>query len=491
MEKNIIFIMTDQHRLDHVSYHGEGKIETPHIDRIAESAGFTKCQTVNPICTPARTALLTGKYTHQIGTLAMSGDLSRQHPTYLRALQKAGYHTSGIGKFHFLQTWKWNMPSGNHLDLVAQKEEIAKYGFDYIWEASGKQLSRQNRCDYIAHLEKKGLADKYRSFVDTAGSNANFLLQARDDGGDGDPSPLADEDYVDILVGDQVVSRIVNRPKDRPFFIFGSFCSPHKPMDPPPSYLERVPYEEEDDFITGGEPIPDEHKKKLYKRRRSYKAMIKLVDDQVGRIFQTLEKEGLLDDTVILFTADHGEMMGDHMRIQKSSWYKESCTVPAAVRHPDYLERKILDTPVELTDLTATILDAAGLDYREVLSKEWPAFHDLVPCRSLMPLIRGEAEKIRDFTFSECSGLWQMIQDERFKYAVDLRYEEPGRMEEVLLDTRSDPEELVNLAQEEEYREVLSLMRERRQWINDTTPPAQTRWAKLSEEGEAYSYPRG
>jgi arylsulfatase len=486
--KNIIFLMTDQHRLDHVSYHGKSAMETPHIDRIAQSAGFTKCQTVNPICTPARTALLTGKYSHQIGTLAMSGDLSLQHPTYLQALQKAGYHTSGIGKFHFLQTWKWNLSSGNHLDLVAQKGEIAKYGFDYIWEAAGKQLSRQNYCDYMKYLDEKGLMETYRSFVDTAGSNPFQLLDAHDDIHDGDPSPLKDEDYVDIKIGDQIVNRIKNRPQNAPFFIFGSFCSPHKPMDPPSSFLDQIPYEEIDDFITDGEEIPDEHKKKLYKRRRSYKAMIKLVDDQVGRIFETLEREGILNDTVILFTSDHGEMMGDHLKIQKSSWYKEASTVPTAIRHPDYLHNFINHNPVEITDLTATILDVAGLKAEEVLSKDWPAFHNIVPCKSLLPILRGETDRIRDFSFSECNGQWQMIQDDRYKYAIELNYDKPGEAKEYLFDTVSDRVEQNNLVDNKKSIEILSLMRERRHWVNDATPPAQTRWAKLSEEGEAYSY---
>lgn len=97
---NIILLMTDQHRADHAGFLPGSRMATPHLDRLAGSVGFSNCVTVNPICTPARTALLTGKYTHQIGTLDMSGDLSREHPTYPRALQQAGYWTAGVGKFH-------------------------------------------------------------------------------------------------------------------------------------------------------------------------------------------------------------------------------------------------------------------------------------------------------------------------------------------------------------------------------------------------------
>ena len=88
--KNIVFLMTDQHRQDHVGLYAGAKVSTPNLDRLGQSVAFSNCLSVNPICTPARTAILTGKYTHQIGTLQMSGDLSLQHPTYLRALQRAG-----------------------------------------------------------------------------------------------------------------------------------------------------------------------------------------------------------------------------------------------------------------------------------------------------------------------------------------------------------------------------------------------------------------
>ena len=101
MPKNIILFMTDQQRADQVgyaSYHPGA--ETPNIDRIANHANFTCCQTTNPICTPARTSLITGRYSRQIGTLTMAGDLFPQIPTFMQALQKAGYRTYGIGKFH-------------------------------------------------------------------------------------------------------------------------------------------------------------------------------------------------------------------------------------------------------------------------------------------------------------------------------------------------------------------------------------------------------
>ncbi|MGG1554771.1 sulfatase family protein [Paenibacillus ferrarius] len=475
--KNIIFLMTDQHRLDHVSYHGFGKMQTPNIDKIAESVGFTNCVSVNPVCTPARAALLTGKYTHQIGMTAMSGDLSLQHPTYPRALQKNGYRTYGIGKFHWLQGWKFGCPIGQGHPLTSIKEEMKQYGFDEVWEASGKQLVSRNYCDYAEHLDRQGLLGKYREFNARSGTNTN---QAETQNFTGEPFPFGDHNYMDVVIGDRIIEAIEERPNDQPFFLFGSFVGPHPPYDAPQSYLDKVPYEEVDDFLPGmqGE-LSEAAKQRLYLLRRSYRAMISIIDEQVGRILAKLEEQGILEDTVILFTADHGEMMGDHGRAQKQSPFHASAVVPAAIRHPDYLHGSINTMPFELTDLTATILDAAGIDPQEALSKDWPAFHDRVPCRSLLPVLRGECEKVRDYAFSECSGQWHMIQSSQWKYIRYLQYDDPDQVPEQLYDLREDPNELNNVIGNPAYAEAAAWCRRRRDYVLDRTPPAQLRWAPI------------
>ena len=502
--------MTDQLRLDHTGfgYHARDRsddrtgngaydapwVETPNIDRIAEGTAFLNCQTVNPICTPARSALMTGKYTHQIGMLAMSGDLSLQHPTYPQALRKHGYETWGIGKFHFLQTWRWGAGRGNGVDLVALKEKTKLYGFDHVWEAAGKQLSRQNYCDYSAYLDRKGLLDKYRDFVDKAGPNTFSLGDIDVERHNGDPSPLADEDHVDYVIADRIVDAINTRSRDKPFFIFGSFCSPHKPYDPPTSYIDAT-----DDYdwtpISNGGPPSETTLEQLRRQARSYRALVRFTDDQIGRVLDRLEHEGLLDNTVVLFTSDHGEMLGDHGKLQKTFAYRCSLTVPTAIRHPGYVNRRRIESPIELTDLTATMLDIAGLDPVQSLGKPWPSFHDIVPCRSLMPLVAGETGSIRDFSFSECNGDWQAIQDDRYKYVRMLRRSSPDALAERFYDLDADPDERVDLlASSDLSRPVLDALersRSRLSWVNDSTPPAQTRWAPLLAEGEAFSYPAG
>ncbi len=471
---NIIFIMTDQHRADHVSFLPEGKVATPNIDRIAGSVAFSRCVSVNPICTPARTALLTGKYTHQIGMLDMSGDLHPEHPTYLRALRECGYWTGAVGKLHWNQNWPWGTPAGKGHDLVALREQIKEYGLDYLWEAAGKQLAVPNYCDYARYLDGRGLLAAYREHVASRGPNLQIPERTR---WTGEPWPFDEAHYVDNVIGDEALAALAARPKDRPFFLFVSFCGPHKPYDPPLSCLDAVPPDERDDFIVDGEPMSDAVKKRLYSVRRAYRAMIHCVDLQVGRLLRQLEAEELLDETVLLFTSDHGEMLGDHNRMSKAQPWQQAMIVPTAIRHPEHLRGARCDSPVELTDLTATILDVAGLRAEEALAKAWPAYHDRVPCRSLMPIVRGETEGIRDFAFSECRTHYQALVGERWKYVRFPATSEASTATEALYDLVSDPHELRNLAGEPEQAPRLADLRQRRERLFDLTPPAQTGWA--------------
>lgn len=451
---------------------------TPHLDRLAEGAAFRNCATANPICAPARAALLTGRYSRQVGMLAMSGDLSRDIPTYPQALRGAGYRTAGIGKLHWLQTWPWGTPRGCGLDQTGMRGEIQAYGFDDVWEISGKQLAVRNHCEYAARLEGKGLLEAYRDHVESRGPNTFYAATTQFTG---EPWPFAEEDYPDIVTTDQMVDWLRARergPGASPFFLFGSWVSPHPPLDPPKRYLDQIPYEEVDDFIRGEDEAPLDlpTKQRLWKLRRAYKAMVRLIDDQVGRILDTLTELGELDNTVVCFVADHGEMLGDHGRFQKSAFWHPSLLVPLAIRHPDHLTGLRIDTPVELTDLTATLLDLAGLDPAEALGRTWPAFQDRLPGRSLLPVVRGETDRVRSFAFSEYNGEWSSVRSDHYLY---VREHHPLAEDAVerLYDLRADPDETRNLVLEDELAPVLAQHRHHlfRTW--ERYPPAQTRWA--------------
>lgn len=473
---NILFLCTDQQRYDCVGYAREAKVPTPNIDRIAEGCAFTRCQTVNPICQPARTALLTGRYSHQIGTLAMAGDLDFRHRTYPQALQRAGYWTAGVGKFHYLQSWPFSNPRGCGVDLIGLREDMRGLGYDHVWETAGKQLAVKNYCDYGAHLERLGLLENYRDWVQARGPNKPVPSESLDH--DGVAWPFGEENHVDAVTGRKIREAIRDRAPDQPFFVFGSFCSPHKPFDPPPRFLDAEPYEEIDDFLPGDGELSEPDKKNLWRLRRAYKATIRLVDEEIGKILDLLEAENLLEDTLVVFTSDHGELMGDHYRVQKSEYWRESLEVPLAIRHPQHLEGARNHRPVELTDITATILDAAGLDPVEALGHRFPAFGNALPCRSLLPIVRGETDAVRDYAFAECKNTWQCVVSDRHKYVRHLNATDPDQPVEKLFDTQNDPSEQTNLLETgDDFGPVADWHRRRLQCTLDRTPPVQLQWA--------------
>jgi arylsulfatase len=470
---NILFILTDQLRPDAVNFGPEGRFHTPNLNRIAAGSTFAACQSVNPICQPARAALLTGKYPHQIGLRSMSGDLSPQHPTFARALQKAGYFTAAVGKLHYLQTWPWGTKRGKGLDLVAMRDFFRGYGFDHVWQSSGKQQANKNYCDWAAYLEERGLLETWRDYSGAAGPNHSIPDETLD--GDGRPLPFDEEHHVDAVTCRESLKALRDRPREKPFFLLASFCSPHKPFDPSQRYLDRVPLEELDEFLPDsldGRKLTPELKKILWRVRRAYLATVLMIDDYVGELLDELDRQGLAENTMVLFSSDHGEMMGDHYRVQKTTWWHSSLTVPTAIRMPGAPTGLVHRAPVELTDLTATILDAAGLDPVEVLAKPWPSGHDRVPCRSLLPMIRGEMSSVREYSFSE-GGDWECLCTGRYKYVRMC----PGKCDEaareLLFDLSEDPGEQRNLAGEAGEAERLTWFRAQREWVLDATPPAQ------------------
>lgn len=490
--------MTDQQRADQNG--PRGGFDTPNLDWIARQSGFA-CSTVNPICTPARCALLTGRYPRQIGMVTMSGDLDYQIPTMPQALQKAGYATYGIGKFHFMQTWPWGTERGDGWDFLKNEPAMHRFGFDYVWETAGKQQIIQNYDHYCAYLDQKGLLEGYRDFIlESGGGNGDTADHNYDQC---HPFPYPLEDYVDTVTGRIACEQLEKHPQDQPFYMFVSFCGPHKPYDPPKCYLDRYEIERDDNFVLeAGQTLTDAQKEAVYRERRAAKAMLKLIDDQVGELFSVLKRRDFFKDTLIVFASDHGDMLGDHALIQKGVPWKQSVMVPLAVALPGAKPLGQTGALVELTDVTATILEYAGLNPTQALSRPWPAYNSLIPSKSLLPLVRGETTRFRDFTFSEsdfteertgvyCSytreeyqrirgagrgTAWQMILSPTHKYVKYLGYSAPGLYHEELYDLAADPDELKNVACDPSQQSALQLARDRLMYVLDTYPPAQKTW---------------
>lgn len=502
MPKNILLLMTDQQRADYVGYAPGGKAVMPNLDRLArEGAWFSCCQTTNPICTPARTSLITGRYARQIGMLTMSGDLFPQIPTMMQALQKASYVTYGVGKFHYTQTHPWDTPRGMGMPLYEMREAMKAYGYDYVWETAGKQQLDKCYDHYAKYLDDKGILGQVRDFMaacggingDTANHNYDKAL----------PWGFDEGDYVDVVTGRVAAGYLRGHDKEKPFFMKASFCGPHKPYEAPQRYLDMFPMEREDDFLLpDGQVLTDGQKEALWRQRRSAKAMLRLIDDQIGLLLGILEERGMLDDTLVLFTSDHGDMLGDHYMLQKGVPWRQALNVPLCIRLPGAGAIGENTSPVELSDLAATILDWAGLTPEKALSRAWPAYNDIIPSRSLLPILRGEADKVRDFAFSECdfteergpgispeetvrsrggrgrSNAWQCITAETGKYIKYLGYRLGETPVEEYYDYRIDPCETVNRVGDPAYLGTVDEARRRLAYMADHFPPAQKTWAQ-------------
>ena len=506
MPKNILLFMTDQQRADYVGRGLGGKAVMPALDGLAARGHFTCCQSTNPICTPARTSLITGRYSRQIGTLTMAGDLYPQIPTFMQALQRAGYRTYGVGKYHYLQTAPWDVGRGGGMCQYELRERMREFGWDFVWETAGKQQLVTSHCAYGKYLEDKGLLEDVRDFMqrcggangDTADHNYDRAL----------PWPFDEADYVDVVTGRVAREQLAAHDPETPFYMMVSFCGPHKPYDAPQRYLDRFPVEREEDFIPqdGGRPLSEAQKDALYLQRRSAKAMLSLIDDQMAEILDVLDRRGLREDTLVAFVSDHGDMLGDHFMIQKGCPWRGALNVPLVVDLPGGAQIGANGAPVELSDLAATFLDYAGLDPQAALSRAWPAYNDLIPSRSLLPVLRGESQGVREFAYSESdfteergadatpeatvanrggagrSNAWQAITTASTKYVKYLGYALGEPPVEEFYDHAADPDERENRIGDPAYRARVEEARARLMYMTDHYPPAQKCWAPYGME---------
>ncbi|KKL05442.1 hypothetical protein LCGC14_2606000, partial [marine sediment metagenome] len=307
---NLLLLMTDQQRADAMGCSG-GWVQTPHLDRIAaEGIHYTNCVTTTPVCVPARLSLATGLYCHNTGVWNnCNHTMAAETPTWMQAIRNAGYRTSLFGKTH------WHPHTG---DLRDRAHLLHAYGFDDIDEVTGPRASAWCRSRMTDVWEAAGKWQAYQD--DYAHRFANYPQVVR-------PSPLGAELYYDTYVGDRAAEYLAHYNHNKPWFCWVSFPGPHEPWDtpepyagmydvdamPPPAAVPRSQTHRPRgalDHMIAYPPVvlkADEPGR----LRADYAANITLIDDQIGRILDTLVSRGELDNTAIIFTSDHGEMNGD------------------------------------------------------------------------------------------------------------------------------------------------------------------------------------
>jgi len=422
---NILFLMGDQHRADCLGADGNRAIRTPHLDAIArEGILFRRAYSSTPTCTPARAALLTGLSPWHHGMIAYGRVGERYAFEKPRALREAGYYAMVIGKCHFHPQ---RAAHGYHAMLLDESKRAEEPGFV---------------SEYRAWFDKQAPGrDPYATGLSFNGYRAK-------------PYVLPEELHPTRWTGDRAVEFLENYNRAEPFFLKVSFARPHSPYDPPQRLFDAYAGADLPDAVVGrwaakfapGDPSNEDSwhgefgAAVVRRARQGYYGSVTFLDEQIGRILDALRRSGRLDNTLILYTSDHGDMTGDHHLWRKSYPYESSARIPMLVRWPAALaphaaRGQVADAPVELRDVPPTFLEAAGVRAPESLDG-----------RSLLAVARGESgwRPWIDLEHGLCYDKvnhWNALTDGREKYifhALD------GA--EQLFELREDPGERNDLA---------------------------------------------
>jgi arylsulfatase A-like enzyme len=462
---NILLICTDQQRFDALGAAGNAEIDTPHLDQLAaDGAIFTNCYVQAPVCAPSRGSLMSGLYLRNHGLYANGVQMPDGVALLPTALADAGYDCGLIGKWHL------DACSGGRTEQQPAGFRVWQWAHDPY---PGSSENAYHRWLQVAH------PDVYDSVL-----GARRDTRGRTVGVAGSPIDVVPtEAHYSHWVGEETIRYLTgSRPEGIPFFLIANFFDPHHSFGAPKEYLDRyrpdqlsrpntVPGE-----LDGKPPIFAEASRESYaghapgyqdysaddlqEIKANYYAMVSLVDDEAGRILTALQEQGLSDDTVVIFTSDHGELLGDHQLMLKGPMmYDCAIKVPLLIRWPGMINRGTrIEELVEWIDLTATITELAGAAL--------PRCQGL----SLLGLATGATGEHRGWALSEYrdSGhpydppvYTTMVRQGDTK--IVLHHGPPasarGRTGE-LYDLASDPGELVNLWNDPEHADQRRRMTE-------------------------------
>ena len=490
-QPNILLILTDQHRLSAVGACGPTPCQTPNIDRLAaEGVRFENAYTSCPVCTPARASIMTGMLPHNHGMFQNTEDVgSPVHalpdgPNLLsRQLEAAGYQLGYSGK--------WHLGSDNMRKMGAEirpclPKDVGFRGHNFPGHGNGGWDYPQFR----EYLRRRGLEHKVRPWGEST------VPYRRDAHGGVLGQPI--EGTVPYYLTENTIRLIDEFAADkRPFFLWHNFWGPHAPCFFTQEYLDiyrDVEIPEWPNFHWPAMETPGPHQFSITPQIlshgeemtwddwamavRYYYAFTTLIDDQIGRMVKHLRNRGLLESTVILFAADHGESLGDHGGIYNKGWthFEEAHRIPMILRMPHSARAgTVASELVSLIDLYPTVLDLAGApcpspSQRPPRPADWPYGVQQNPDgESLLPLVGGREAEWRDTIVSEFHGLYdnscimRTLRHGQYKYG----YTFLGRDE--LYDLAADPAEMNNVIDDPAYEDVAGLVREKmRQWMDET-----------------------
>lgn len=464
---NLVLLMADQLSACWLELAMSGACPTPNLTRLAaRGVRFTRCISHNPVCMPARASLLTGRSSRVHGVLLNGYELDPAVPTFPQALQRAGFSTTGVGKFH-LQCH--NRSAHN---------DVRPYGFDHAEVTedirAGDWLDWVGEA-YPRHYEAALATVWPVPCLEAYGRGRRNLLpevraaaaRHRPGYSRAYPSVVPEECMQTRWVGERTAAAIASARE--PFFVSGSFVDPHDPYDPPERLLETVRLDAIPPPICPAWPH-DPDAPPLYHRseirrafagvdgaewvrmRQHYLASVAFIDEEVGRVLSALEAAGVAERTWVVFTADHGDMLGDHGLPMKGAWHYDACVrVPLIVAGPGCVHCEC-SAPVETLDLFPTVLELCG------------ASPEPSEGRSLAPWLRGGRPAAwRSAAYAESYATYDDTEPDgwsRTLRSVGARYTyHPLRGGEMLFNLQDDSREVVNLVRDSAYAELLGEFR--------------------------------
>lgn len=488
--KNILFIMCDQLRFDYLSCAGHPTLQTPNIDALAKrGVRFTRTYVQSPVCGASRMSFYTGRYVSSHGAAWNGFPLKVGEMTMGDYLRPLGLDTVLVGKTHI-------EPDSEGMERLGIDPEsiigvrVSECGFDPYERDDGLHgVGPDGRYDprnprYNAWLNDKGYAgdNPWHDYANAADGEGNALASGWAMRHARKPARVAEEDSETPYMTRRAMD-YMTEAGDRPWCLHLSYIKPHWPYIAPAPYNDMyspddvIPAVKSEGERVDPHPVYREFMNHLVARNFSrdevrrevipvYMGLIKQIDDQLGMLFAFMRERGLLDNTLIVFTSDHGDYLGDHWLGEKDLFHAPSVNIPLIVVDPspaaDAARGSVCDAAVESIDLLPTLLDSLGSDPREQSHR--------LEGRSLLPWLRGETPAAwREIAFSEYDysmfpaavRLGVAPRDARLFMAADKRwkYVHAIGFRPMLFDLQSDPEEFRDLGADPAYaaeRERLS-----------------------------------
>ena len=432
---NVLWICTDQQRHDTIRSLGNPHINTPCIDSlVGEGVAFTQAYAQSPVCTPSRAAFMTGRYPRTTKCRQNGQALPPNEKLVSRLFADDGYTCGLAGKLH----------------LATCANGVAEARIDDGYSVF--HWSHHPQPDWPENAYTQWLHTKGTSWEEVYGGASTDYIKH------GVP-----EEYNQTTWCADSAIEFIHEQNGAPWFFSYNCFAPHHPFDPPEEFLARynpddmplpkarpdeletkTTYQQLDGKFSHNDPEGYDITKMTDRDKRevtaAYYAMVELIDKQVGRMVAALEETGQLENTIVIFMSDHGEMLGDHgLFLKGPHFYDEAVRVPLIISWKDRFAANLrADCLMELIDITPTLLEAAEIDVPKTIQG-----------RSLMPILlsQREAGHHRDYVFSEYYNAWT----HKHSYASMLRTREEkivvyhGTDQGELYDLKNDPDEFENL----------------------------------------------